>query len=82
MGVELLERPKLDKGDTGDADRHAHYVKKPAGWAGSIEGYLAQAYVEGLEVEALCGYRWIPSRDPQRFPVCPKCEVIRASYGN
>jgi len=25
---------------------------------------------------ALCGKVWVPSRDPERFPVCPECKEI------
>ena len=25
---------------------------------------------------ALCGKTWVPSRDPERFPVCPECKEI------
>ena len=27
----------------------------------------------GKEITALCGKKWIPSRDPEKFPVCPDC---------
>lgn len=30
----------------------------------------------GTPVVALCGKVWVPSRDPQRFPVCPECKDI------
>jgi hypothetical protein len=26
----------------------------------------------------LCGKVWVPSRDPQKFPVCPECKEIWA----
>jgi len=51
----------------GDHDRFAHYVKKAD---------IVRANVEGVPVEALCGKRWIPSRDPGRYPVCPTCKEI------
>jgi hypothetical protein len=35
-----------------------------------------KGYVFGEEVTALCGKRWVPSRDPQRFPVCPTCKEV------
>jgi len=53
----------------GDHERFAHYVKK---------GDIVRSAVEGVAVEALCGKRWIPDRDPQRFPVCPTCKEIMA----
>jgi len=34
------------------------------------------AMVEGTPVVALCGKVWVPSRDPQRYPVCPECKEI------
>ena len=35
-----------------------------------------EAMVNGTPVVALCGKVWIPSRDPQKFPVCPECKEI------
>ena len=54
--------------DDGDHERFAHYVT-------SAEA-LMQAMVEGTPVQALCGKVWVPSRDPQRFPICPTCKEI------
>lgn len=28
----------------------------------------------GGQQEALCGHRFTPSRDPGKFPLCPKCK--------
>ncbi len=53
--------------DDGDHDRFAHYVEKSA---------LTQAMVEGLPVVALCGKVWVPSRDPERFPLCAECKRL------
>jgi len=35
--------------------------------------------VLGTPVVALCGKKWVPSRDPKRFPVCPDCKRIYES---
>ena len=35
----------------------------------------------GTPVVALCGKAWVPSRDPQRFPVCPDCKRIYDEVG-
>jgi hypothetical protein len=35
---------------------------------------LTEAMVMGTPVVALCGKVWVPSRDPERFPVCPECK--------
>ena len=55
--------------DDGDHDRFAHYVPKAE---------IVRSNVEGIPVVALCGKRWIPNRDPDRYPVCPTCKEIRA----
>jgi Protein of unknown function (DUF3039) len=57
-------KPSLDD---GDHERFAHYVPKDK---------LTEAMVMGTPVVALCGKVWVPSRDPQRFPVCPECKEI------
>ena len=59
-------RPDLSHGD-GDHERFAHYVQKDK---------IVDSAVTGTPVTALCGKVWVPSRDPQRFPVCPECKEI------
>jgi hypothetical protein len=55
----------LDAGNPADC---AHIVdqRDPA-------NDITSAIVEGREVTALCGYRWIPYREPQGRPVCEAC---------
>lgn len=53
--------------EDGDHEKFAHYVPKEK---------LTEAMVMGTPVVALCGKVWIPSRDPERFPVCPECKEI------
>ena len=62
------ERTKITPED-GDHERFSHYVPKDK---------LTEAMVMGTPVIALCGKVWVPSRDPQRFPVCPACKEIWA----
>ena len=58
-------RPALDGApQPGDHDRFAHYADRDL---------IVEALVFGLELEALCGKRWVPSADPSRFPICPTC---------
>jgi hypothetical protein len=52
---------------SGDHERYAHYVNK---------NKIVESAVMGNAVEALCGKIWVPSRDPQKFPVCPSCQEI------
>lgn len=64
--------PRLGETDTGDHDRFAHYVlgRDP-------RAKVTAAMVEGKPIRALCGKKWIPSRDPSRYPVCPDCQKIK-----
>lgn len=64
--TDLLTKPDL-KPDDGDHDRFAHYVKK---------GKTLESAVSGKSVRALCGKKWVPSRDPERYPICPVCKEI------
>lgn len=60
----------------GDHEKFAHYVKKPKGVYQGASSYVLDAMVNGYEVEALCGKKWVPTRDPKRFPVCPECQAM------
>lgn len=60
--------------DDGDHDRFAHYV------IGGNEAIL-HSMVTGEPVTALCGKVWVPSRDPERFPVCPECKELKEAMG-
>lgn len=65
---EVIERPDTSQTD-GDHDRFSHYVNKSA---------LTRSAVSGDAVVALCGKKWVPTRDGERFPVCPACKEIYA----
>ena len=61
--------PLLRETDAGDHDRFAHYVL-----GRNASALVTQAMVMGTPVEALCGKRWVPSRDASRYPICPECK--------
>ena len=60
----LLEDEQLDE---GDHDRFSHYVRKEK---------ILESAVTGKPVRALCGKKWLPNSNPDRFPVCPTCKDI------
>ncbi|MSO63589.1 MAG: hypothetical protein CK518_02785 [Actinobacteria bacterium] len=70
--TDLLTRPIL-KDDDGGHDRFAHYVKKEK---------IVESAVTGKSVRALCGKKWIPSRDPEKYPICPRCKEIHEGLTN
>ena len=53
--------------DDGDHERFAHYVNKTD---------MTRSAVTGESVKALCGKKWLPNRNPEKFPVCPECKNI------
>jgi len=67
--TDVLTKPEIKIDDDGDHDRFAHYVKK---------GKIVESAVSGKAVRALCGKKWVPSRDPEKFPICPVCKEIYA----
>lgn len=69
VSTETLTETDLDTSlDPNDPRDCAHIVdqRDPA-------NDIATAIIEGREVTALCGYRWIPYRKPQGRPVCEAC---------
>ena len=38
---------------------------------------IVRAHVTGEAITALCGKKWVPTRDPSRFPVCPTCKELK-----
>ena len=63
---DLLRTEDLEP---GDHERFAHYVRKEK---------IVESAVSGTPVTALCGKKWIPSRDPNKFTICPTCKEIHA----
>jgi hypothetical protein len=53
--------------DGGDHDKFAHYVRK---------NDITESAVTGKAVTAICGKKWVPTRLPDEFPVCPDCKRI------
>lgn len=74
MSTLLDERPDTetshDGGGNSDEPEFAHYARKEK---------IADAYVFGQEIIAICGHVFVPTRDPERLPLCPKCKEIADS---
>lgn len=66
-GSDVLEDRRTVPTEDGDHERFSHYVPKEK---------LTEAMVMGTPVVALCGKVWVPSRAPEKFPVCPECKEI------
>lgn len=66
-------KEQIDQVEAGDHERYSHFVKK---------NKIVESAVMGNAVIALCGKVWVPSRDPQKFPVCPMCQEIYEKLQN
>jgi hypothetical protein len=68
-GTQTIEDTRTSRTESpvepGDHERFSHYVEKDK---------LTEAMVMGTPVVALCGKVWVPSRDPEKYPVCPECK--------
>ena len=77
MQTDTLERTdsdeQVDDGTDDDRPKHFHYVKKDK---------ILESAITGKPVRALCGKKWTPGRDPEKFPVCPTCKEIYESLMN
>ncbi|MCJ7672290.1 MAG: DUF3039 domain-containing protein [Acidimicrobiia bacterium] len=68
--IDPVQAPDTIDTDSGDHDRFAHYCKKDD---------IMRALVTGEAITALCGKKWVPTRDPERFPICPTCVERKAA---
>ena len=73
IGSTTLLEEQVQNVEPGDHERFSHFVKKEKN---------VESAVLGTPVVALCGKVWTPSRDPQKFPVCPTCKEIYESMPN
>ena len=56
--------------EEGDHEKFSHYAPKDA---------IMAAYTTGMPIRALCGKFWVPTRDPEKFPICPECQEMYES---
>jgi hypothetical protein len=64
--TDVLTRPNPETVRPGLTDKAevSHIVREDDWFKG---------YVLGEEIEALCGIRWTPFRDPEKLPICSEC---------
>ncbi len=66
-----------ERTETGEPTA-AHIVKVKRGE--NAAAVVLEARINGTPVEALCGFVWVPSRDPKQLPVCEECKNIYGMY--
>lgn len=73
IAPERTEAPQRSTGEgspylePGDHEKMSHYVDK---------NQLTESVLTGNPVMALCGKLWLPTRDGEKFPLCPMCEEL------
>lgn len=67
METDLIE--EVITTDNGDHERFSHYANK---------NEITESIITGKPIRALCGKVWVPSRDPNKYPLCPTCKEIFA----
>lgn len=71
MSTEMYLDPRLAPPQQDEGDTLTHVVRGLPGQ--DISALVQQAYANGTVLIALCGHRWIPSKDPRKYPVCQPC---------
>lgn len=74
MGTDVLEDVKEDikiNTSDGEHDLFSHFVRKAD---------ILKARIDGIPCTALCGKKWLPTRDEENYPVCPDCKQIWESF--
>ncbi|MEO6204922.1 MAG: DUF3039 domain-containing protein [Mycobacteriales bacterium] len=61
------EALETDLDEDTDDNRMSHYVKRDD---------VLRSAVDGVPATALCGKKWFPGRDPQKYPLCPVCKEL------
>ena len=56
----------------------AHIVKVKPGE--NAQAVVLEARIMGTPVEAMCGFTWVPSRDPKNLPLCDECKAMYGLY--
>lgn len=68
--------------DTDDGKNHlTHIVNPPKNvhvWHPGMSAVelVQRARLIGAEIIALCDYKWVPKRNPEKYPVCQVCVDI------
>lgn len=70
--AELVDVERCTTGDPADA---SHIVLIPPHLKGltTPQAYVMDARINGTPVMAMCGYTWVPQKDPLALPVCGTC---------
>lgn len=83
--VDLKEMVQPYDDSDANAQTRTHIVNPPANTHIWQEGLTMQEVVDiaratGSEMVALCGYRWVPKRNPEKYPACEECVRVATEF--
>lgn len=83
--TDTLIVPLTSGPDLESEDRATHIVGPDCDETGRVikQGVtkVTEARILGTPVTALCGYTWVPTHDPNNYPVCEGCKQIAQTGG-
>lgn len=82
MTTSLLEAPQTRLAPPDPGPRTHIVLPPPDAQDETPQAYVMRARIEGFPITALCGFTWIPSRDPKKYPTCQTCLDIYESGGD
>lgn len=76
--VPIRVDPETERVPETSEPQAAHIVKVEPGESAAAK--VLEARIYGTPLEALCGFVWVPSRDPKQLPLCEECKSIYEMY--
>jgi len=72
MGVDFAELLETETQTDSGNPIFTHIIDRGEDTR-SANAIVLEARVNGTPITALCGHVWVPSRDPEKHPLCEKC---------
>lgn len=69
---------QVDVSTTNTPNERSHMISCPPNYKTTAE-WLATARAEQLAVRAICGYIFIPQRNPKKYKICEECQTEAAN---
>lgn len=79
--MTLLAEPETivrEKTQTGSGSVAHIVVRRPDD--ATAQAYVLEARILGTPITALCGYVWVPHKNPSSLPVCEACKTLFEDY--
>lgn len=83
--IELIDLLPYEESD--DPSKRTHVVRGEENDALWVDGMVGQDIVDaarmlGVEVTALCGHKFVPLHNPEKYPACKACLDLWSKLGS